>query len=279
MVFLPQLGSEVITTVLGDPCNLPVNLRQVAEEMGVRAIRQTRLRDGFTDFQPTGPVIYLGRKTTPARRRFIFAHELAHVMLRRPEIKDLLERYGRVMQLLDEERVANSIAASLLVPDSLVERLRESPCTLGALEETAALAKVSVMMLVTRLATAGIDVALLYWLRGRNAWHVVDRPGAPFYLHGHIELSDSGSRAIESLGDTESDIIVDGWVGDRNVVISGSGRRYKRHAIQLMQPSRDIWLADRTATSLTSTSPSSRPISSAFMRETRSSPDRVGSLS
>ena len=88
----------------------------------------TRFLDGFTDFRSESPVIYLGRKAERIRARFIFAHEIAHVMLRTPAAEDAMMRHGQTC-LSQEEKLANRIAASLLVPDWVVEDLSEmQPC-------------------------------------------------------------------------------------------------------------------------------------------------------
>ena len=238
---MPLLESEIIATALGGPHEAPVDLNQVARYIGVSAVRHTPFVDGFTDFQMTGPVIYLGQTESRARTRFIYAHELAHVMIRAPEVRELMERRGLISLLKDEERLANSVASSLLIPDSWVEEIRTMNLAAIALEKIAAWARVSVMVLITRLAAAGLDIAMLHWQRGLYSWHVVDRPGVPLGLHGEIQPSGDGIRAIENLGQSESKLIIEGHVSGRHVKIAGRGRRNGGHALQYIEPSRDIW--------------------------------------
>ena len=244
MEFPSCFGSEIINAVLGGPRTPPVDLTEVAREIGVSSVRQTwstRFLDGFTDFRSDRPIIYLGQKASRIRTRFIFAHELAHVMLRTPEAKDVMMRHGQV-DLSEEERLANKVAASLLVPDSCVEEIRRSRLTPRRLEEAASHMNVSMMALVARLESAGSDIALLHWQKGKRSWYVVDRPGAPPCLHGRIQLSDKGSRIIENLTRQEADIVVDGRISGRYAKLSGAAYRDKGDAFLLLQPSRDIWL-------------------------------------
>jgi hypothetical protein len=242
MGLFPEVESEIIAKVLGSPQALPVNLQQIARHIGVSAVKQTRHADGFTDFHMPTPVIYLGQTANKPRTRFIFAHELAHVMLRTPQAKDIIERRGEGSLLNDEEKLANRIASSLLIPDSCVDELRQSEFTPRMLEDTARRAKVSVMVLIARLSAAGLDIAMLHWQKGRFSWYVVDRPGAPLFLHGHIQLSRRSRRTIENLSRRESEIIVEGCIAGRNVTIRGRGRRVKEQAFQYIQPSCDVWL-------------------------------------
>ena len=220
-----------------------MDLGRVAKDIGVGAIHWTPLRDAFTCFQPTGPIIYLSPSESGARIRFIFAHELAHVMIRRPETIRLIRRHGLASLLDDEEQLANRIAATLLVPDNWIEAMRATRPPLTDLEKTAQLAGIPIPMLVTRMAAAGIDIALLLWRRGSRSWYVADRPGTPCSLQGYVELSEPGRRAIDRLGDKESAVVVHSSVDGQPVTIGGRGfRRGKRgeDAFHFIAPSRDI---------------------------------------
>src|SRR5260370_25492921 len=241
-----KFASEVIVVALGRLPKPPVDLFQVAASLGVADIARTRFRDGFTDFGSTGPVIYLNKLEQIPRMRSVLAHELAHVMLRKQTAMNLIEQVGRSCLLPGEERLANKIAATLLMPDSLVEVARRGYLTLETLERIADCAIVTPLMVATRLANAGIDIALLHWRRGNRFWHVIDRPGVPASLHGEVTISKIGAIALESLGQHESAIIVDCCMGGRNVKLHGTGWRKGEHVIQLIAPSRDIRFPSRS---------------------------------
>jgi IrrE N-terminal-like domain len=241
-----RLEAKIIAAVLGGPRTPPVDLFRIAGEMNVSDIRYihgTSLK-GATHFHADGPVIYLGRLETASKIRFTFAHELAHVMLRMPEIMPLVTRHvGPRLSKEGEERLANRIAETLLIPDDWVDAIRTSHSTLAKLESAASLADVSVPMLIARLATAGKDISLLHWQRGKHSWYVIDRPGTPPYLHGRIELSEAGTMALDDAGRSEQDIVVDGYTSQHHIRIKGRGRRQGKYAIQLLRPSRDVRMA------------------------------------
>lgn len=237
------LESEIVFMALGATPNPPVDLQQIAENIRVGAIRDTSFRAGFTDFSLATPVIYLNNTQLETTKRFILAHELAHVMLRMPKVIRLIQKRGRADLLTDEEEFADRIAGAILVPESLIEALRRTCHPSKQLRNISRLANVSVMMLVARMASSGIDIAALHWRRGDNAWHVIDRPGTPASLHGYVKPSTAGHWAIENLYPEESSIVVDCYVNGRHAKIAGRGYRQDKHAFQVLEPSVDIWIA------------------------------------
>lgn len=242
-----SIESQIITSALGGPIRAPVSLDNVAVALGVRDIRWTPCRNGYTDFRSGAPVIHLSLAKTGPQMRFTFAHELAHVMLHDSEITYLLKRHGRANLMADEEKLANRVADELLLPESWVRENSRGRLTLGRLEYLANLADVSPVMLVARMASTGFDVGMLHWRQGSFSWHVIDRPGVPSCLHGHLVISEIGRRAIESLGHQESGIIVHASVSGRPVRIGGLAYRFARHVIQLIEPTRDIRFASRAS--------------------------------
>jgi hypothetical protein len=156
-----------------------------------------------------------------------------------------MQMRGQVNLLVDEEVLADRIAATLLVPDSWIETLSNTCRPLSRLVHTARLADVSVMTLVTRMASSGINIALLHWRKGNDLWHVIDRPGAPPSLHGYIKPSAIGYSAIENLSREESDVVVDCSVNGRHAKISGRGYRHREHVFHFLEPSVDIWICTR----------------------------------
>jgi hypothetical protein len=237
-----RIESEIVSAALGGPRKPPVDLSLVAGDIGVGDIRPTEFRDGFTDFSLGAPIIYLNNEDSGTRMRFVFAHELAHVMVRLPRVVRLIQMRGQASLLTDEEELADRIGATILIPDSWVEALSQTRRSLGQLRGIAQLADVSLATLVARMASSKIDVALLQWRRGNCTWHVIDRPGVPPSLQAYVKPSITGRRVLEDLGREESDVVVDCRVNGSHVRIGGKAYRRGRHVLQYIAPSRDIWI-------------------------------------
>jgi hypothetical protein len=243
MVSQASIESRVVCAALGATPKPPVDLYQIADDIHVGAIRDTNFRAGFTDFSLAVPVIYLNDMQLETTKRFVLAHELAHVMLRMPKVVRLIQEQGHADLLTDEEAFADRIAGTILVPDSLIETSRRTRLPPQRLKNIARLTNVSVMVLVARMASFEIDIALLHWRRGDSAWHVVDRPGTPPSLHGYVKPSAAGHWAIENLRREESNIVVDCHVNGRRAKIAGRAYRHEKHAFQFLEPSIDVWVA------------------------------------
>lgn len=218
-----------------------MDLNRIACRLGA-AIRYTYCQGGFTHFHPNGPVIYLSNRATHARGRFILAHELAHILLRNPEAVQLIQGHGQADLLDNEEDLANRIAGALLVPDTWVEKMKEVELTPIGLLAMARRAGIPIPMLITRVGHAGIDIALLHWRRGKDSWHVVDRPGTPAFLHGAIAISGPGNIALDCLGRGEAEIAVDCQVSGTWTRLEGRGFRWGDHGedvFQFLMPTRN----------------------------------------
>jgi Zn-dependent peptidase ImmA (M78 family) len=236
-----RLESEIIQMVLGHIPEPPIDLNQIARKVGVRDVRRTITVDGYTDFRHSQPVIYLSSAFTRERVRFVFAHELAHVIIRRPDTQELVCERGKELQMRDEERLANKIAATLLIPDNWVSAFRDSDITFPRVIDAAAIAEVSLAMIVTRLAAAKINIALLRWQRDKSSWHVVDRPGTPQSLHNTIELTESSVRRLDESVADDLNIVLEGFIDTVRLRIRGTVRRTGKYAVQLIRPSHDLW--------------------------------------
>lgn len=238
-----RIESEIVSIALGGVREPPVDLYQIARDLRVGGILPTNFRHGYTDFGPSDPIIYLNYKQLETKWRFLFAHELAHVMLRMRSVVDLLQMRGQTNLLTDEETLADNIAATLLMPDNLIEELHGTRGPLKRLQYIARLANVSVMTLVARMASSDIDIALLHLRKKSDIWHVIDRPGTPASLHGHIKLTAAGHWAIENLHREESHIVIAFYINGRRAKVSGRGYRHQEHAFLFLEPSVDIWIA------------------------------------
>lgn len=108
------------------PEDLPVDLHRIARKVGVVSISEAAMREsGSVSRDSSGYRIKLRRTDSWERKRFTLGHELGHVLL-----DQVSERGGnfvrsRSLARTDEERIANVIAAELLMPTSaLVRSLR-----------------------------------------------------------------------------------------------------------------------------------------------------------
>jgi Zn-dependent peptidase ImmA (M78 family) len=114
--------------------DLPVDPVRIAKELGLEVIGVSFNKDvsgalvkkeGETD-----PTILLNTKDSKTRKRFSCAHELGHYILRSAEPKPQYEYVDYRNQksstgTIEEERYANSFAASLLMPEVAVRALYE----------------------------------------------------------------------------------------------------------------------------------------------------------
>lgn len=238
-----RIESRIIRSVLGVVPEPRVDLFWVAAKLGVREFRATCFGNGFTDFSSRRPVIFLNRNESGPRMRFILAHEIAHVMLRMPQARHVLEMSGKIGLLNDEEELADHIGAAILLPDGWVHALRQVRYSLGGLEYVAHLADVPLMVLIGRMSRAQINIGLLHWWRGTPSWYVIDRPGVPSCLRGDLELSDIDGRKFDNLGNKESVVSIDGFVNGKHMEIAGLAYRREREVFQLIEPSCKVWLA------------------------------------
>jgi Zn-dependent peptidase ImmA (M78 family) len=105
----------------------PVRLGALAKELGIEVFRSTLKRDisGLIEPSDTAPSKYrikLNRYDSTERQRFTLAHEIAHFLLHKSDIRsgisdDVMYR----SQLSDKKEVeANKLAATLVMPDHLV---------------------------------------------------------------------------------------------------------------------------------------------------------------
>ncbi|WP_146690838.1 ImmA/IrrE family metallo-endopeptidase [Bradyrhizobium canariense] len=119
----------------------PIDLDGIAHALGVR-VYQMPLGSGVSGQimrdkvkgGPSGFAIYVNSSEHPNRRRFTFAHELAHFILHRDLIETGVvdDTMYRSAQLSDHYEVqANRMAADILMPVRLVKvwRVRERDLT------------------------------------------------------------------------------------------------------------------------------------------------------
>jgi Zn-dependent peptidase ImmA (M78 family) len=114
--------------------NLPVDPVRIARELGLEVLDVSIRKDVSGALvkkeAETDPTILLNAEDNKTRKRFTSAHELGHYILRSKEptpqyeyvdYRDQRSSTGTV----EEERYANSFAASLLMPEVAVRALHE----------------------------------------------------------------------------------------------------------------------------------------------------------
>ena len=220
-----SLEEAVIRAALGFHPRPAVDLYKCASDLGVVEVRTAERVDGYTDFTGPAPIIYLSQAANPARMRFTFAHELAHVMVRTNDCERAGGHKLATARQLDEERLADRIAASLLVPKDWVRALAEAGITWPHLHRMCMTARVSHSMLVTRLSAEGYPTGLLRWRRGPHGWILMSRPGAPKYLHGRVELGQACQAVIDETAAGLTEVTLDLDVRGERMLLPGSLRR------------------------------------------------------
>jgi hypothetical protein len=166
--------------------------------------------------------------------RQVFAHELAHVILRSPRAQSVIRLRRNASDFASEERLADRIASTLLLPDYWIDTLRRANWTLTGLEGAARIAGVTLPYLVSRMAGQRIGIGMLHWSRGHRSWYVVDRPGVSPSLHGNLQPDDHAFQTLDCLSTDEKGISVAASIDGRSILIEGFGLRRNRDAFQLI---------------------------------------------
>jgi Zn-dependent peptidase ImmA (M78 family) len=114
----------------------PIPVLEIAERNGVDVIfadfgRNAQVVAGFCDFAEAK--LYVNKDDMTTRQTFTIAHELGHWVLHRelfllhPEQYPVLPRFQSVARPEPVEREANHFASNLLVPDRLLNPVKDSP--------------------------------------------------------------------------------------------------------------------------------------------------------
>jgi IrrE N-terminal-like domain len=196
---------------------VPVNLRAVARRLGVQRIALVQIvEDGRTYWDEGGPVIELRGDRPERRRRFTFAHELAHVLLAQGVTRPSIQRRTSSLSMSDEERLCDRIAAALLMPRWWIEPRVQRVVDLACLRQIGDGARVSLSAAAVRVGEVRRRrCSLIQWRRSpRDRWVVTSHAGLPRALIGTIRLSDHAQRRLsrERHDDcwTQIDVTVDG---------------------------------------------------------------------
>lgn len=176
----------------------PVDLHRVASHLGVTAVRWDRItEEGRTVWGKDGPVITLRTDRPPARSRFTFAHELAHVLL---ATDGLTRRRRKSLHSDDEEILCDWIAAALLMPRGWVRPYAERDrYTLSLLRLVAQRAEVSLSAAAVRLSEVGRRPCILLRWRREDRWILAGQAGVPRDLVGYFEVTADTSSILDRM--------------------------------------------------------------------------------
>jgi len=150
--------------------NGPIDVAAVAVDHAGLEMRYAPLDhiDGMLSRDDDGtPFVLLSSKAIPARRRFTIAHELAHWLMQQeilgptwlPSYRGLSERKAEVQE---EERLANRIAAELLLPYAAIARtINGRSIDFSVIRQLTRRYEVSQMAAIRRVADV-IEAPLVY---------------------------------------------------------------------------------------------------------------------
>lgn len=197
---------------------VPIDLTSLATQLGVAEIKRAAMDAwGYVERTEGRTQICLRAGTPPTRERFSLAHELGHVILQNliqpSDIQDFkrFREHTRIAQQMDEERLADHIAASLLLPEWHIRPMLGDKPKLRNIE------------LAAIRAQASLSAALLrtIWLATHScvAFHVrVAGSASPRLVWQHGSTSVSSGLVREDLADP---FVLRAVMSQREVVAPG----------------------------------------------------------
>ena len=200
--FIRQIMSEVrhtdpyeaVHTLVGRHREAGTSLERLAGSLGVRGITVTQMNfDGGVFEDSSGLHVRLNSESSPRRRRFTLAHEIAHLIIDRGSARGARRSHG----CTELERECDLVAAELLMPlDELQGKASEAAST-GALLAIADCFSVSPQAAAVRLNELGVwSESLGQWIWGNEArelWFV----GKRYWPHKVLYLSTFERAAIQ----------------------------------------------------------------------------------
>jgi hypothetical protein len=224
---LAELEAAVarLTARAGIPRDELVDLRAVAESLGCSVQSHRGIAEGRLCLQGGRAVVQLHPDAAAARRRFTFAHELAHAFLLHPE-RDLNGAICR--QWSSPEAFCNDFAACLLLPRPWLDaQLSGVPEDLGSLRRVARLSGASLSACSLRLLRAGRWAhAALSWRPIGREWRL--RAGALSPCTGSQLRLGAGGTHLESSDENQ-------WIA--MIVMLPGGRRVLRAQVHVQRSS------------------------------------------
>ncbi|KVF18110.1 DNA-binding protein [Burkholderia vietnamiensis] len=182
--------------------------RKAVEEAGIfvfkSAFRQREI-SGFCLMDDAFPIIYLNNSTTKTRQIFSLMHELAHLLLNMNGLSKLDSGYIDALPQAERkiERFCNAIAAEILIPHAVFDRLAATlPANVEsvseeAFAELAGYFGVSREAMLRRLLDQG-RVSPAFYRSKAAMWSAQrrDTAGGSYYANQGAYLSDRFAREV-----------------------------------------------------------------------------------
>lgn len=199
--------------------SVPLDLAAVSRGLGVGVVRMVEIPElGRLTWQEDRPTITIRRSLSHQRRRFTWAHEIAHLIL-----EDKIPAFRMPTQITTGDRAINvqlerdcdSLAASLLMPRQWIEtKVSSEHASLRTFSDIASCADVSLTSAFIRARPFGPpSMALLSFRRGRY----LNCMGLPFELgrpsdfefvkcgSAHLATLTFGDRTVQFRADLKGD--------------------------------------------------------------------------
>lgn len=222
----------------GTPAEPPIDLHDLAMRIGVDEVLTAELvEDGRLEHSPSHTRIMLNGSVSEPRRRFTFAHELAHLLLVHPDEHAIARR--TFPNINDEERFCDRFAAALLMPAAWIEqRYGGRRVSMATLRQIADEAEVSLSAAAVRANTLlGWSRALLRWRGSDSGWRLASSAGVPHHLHGCLNSAPGTPDVLNRLGageDSETSLPLLVRRQPQAVRAEVSISRYRRTALALI---------------------------------------------
>jgi len=183
---------------------IPVDLESLGAFMGVSRITKERMvEDGRLRWFDGAPSIALNSDRPEVRQRFTLAHELAHILLAKNAI-GVSFRTAVTQHSEQSERMCDAIAASILMPNSIVtEQIASADglIDLRLLRAIASRCRVSMSAAASRVSEVIDETCwLIRWNRSEGKWTCVFRAGLPYeFASSRIELTNETELTLSRL--------------------------------------------------------------------------------
>jgi len=155
------LASQEQELILGHQQDFPIKIGAIAKDLGV-IVKRSTLKPGISgEIREVdgGVIVKINRHDSKERQRFTLAHEIAHFLLHKDDIKNGIEDTVLFRSSLSNEKEAeaNRLAADLVMPFSLIENIKFPPGTRREIvvEQIAKIAELSTPAIDIRLGKKG----------------------------------------------------------------------------------------------------------------------------
>lgn len=120
-------GNEILETLAVTSEEFSINIDKIIESLGIQIIEEPMQNDCSGKIDIASKKIYINKNHSENRKRFTKAHELAHFLYSHEGTNHRTQDVNSYTNVKDfeNERVANTVAANILMPRMQVEALYE----------------------------------------------------------------------------------------------------------------------------------------------------------